>query len=298
MSKSRKKTPATNNLNRFLLIIALSTTFGLSGCAVNPVTGKNELSWISTDDEINIGRQQYLPSQQSQGGQFLADPALNDYINEVGKRVANAGDRDLPYEFVVLNNSVPNAWALPGGKIAINRGLLLELKDEAELAAVLGHEAVHAAAKHGANSLQRSQIMQGLVVATSIGASTTDYGNYIVGGAQVGAQMIGQKYGRDAELEADYYGIKYMSLAGYEPAAAIGLQSSGSQRDRHRAGLMVCSQATRHHSLGLRQIVQQSPSSTYRAVNAMQTAINKKFASFTTTAMRTRKPMSPPPPRI
>ena len=226
MSKSRKKTPATNNLNRFLLIIALSTTFGLSGCAVNPVTGKNELSWISTDDEINIGRQQYLPSQQSQGGQFLADPALNDYINEVGKRVANAGDRDLPYEFVVLNNSVPNAWALPGGKIAINRGLLLELKDEAELAAVLGHEAVHAAAKHGANSLQRSQIMQGLVVATSIGASTTDYGNYIVGGAQVGAQMIGQKYGRDAELEADYYGIKYMSLAGYEPAAAIGLQQT------------------------------------------------------------------------
>ncbi len=94
MSKSRRKTPATNNLNRFLLIIALSTTFGLSGCTVNPVTGKNELSWISTDDEINIGRQQYLPSQQSQGGQFLADPALNDYINEVGKRVANAGDRD------------------------------------------------------------------------------------------------------------------------------------------------------------------------------------------------------------
>jgi predicted Zn-dependent protease len=201
-------------------------TFGLSGCAVNPVTGKNELSWISTDEEINIGSQQYLPSQQSQGGQFLADPGLNDYINEVGKRVANAGDRDLPYEFIVLNNSVPNAWALPGGKIAINRGLLLELKDEAELAAVLGHEAVHAAAKHGANSLQRSQIMQGLVVATSIGASTTNYGNYIVGGAQVGAQMIGQKYGRDAELEADYYGIKYMSLAGYDPAAAIGLQQT------------------------------------------------------------------------
>ena len=226
MSKSFKKTQITDQLKSLLLILTASASIALSGCAVNPVTGKNELSWITTADEISIGSQQYLPSQQSQGGQFLADAELNDYINEVGQRVANAGDRDLPYEFVVLNNSVPNAWALPGGKIAVNRGLLLELKDEAELAAVLGHEAVHAAAKHGANSLQRSQIMQGLVTATAIGASTTDYGNYIVGGAQVGAQMIGQKYGRDAELESDYYGIKYMSLAGYDPSAAIGLQQT------------------------------------------------------------------------
>lgn len=226
MSTSPQNMLHVNQLKSFFVLVTVSMTITLSGCAVNPVTGKNELSWISTDDEINIGSQQYLPSQQSQGGQFVADAQLNDYINQVGQRVANAGERDLPYEFVVLNNSVPNAWALPGGKIAVNRGLLLELKDEAELAAVLGHEAVHAAAKHGANSLQRSQIIQGLVTATAIGASTTDYGNYIVGSAQVGAQIIGQKYGRDAELESDYYGIKYMSLAGYDPSAAIGLQQT------------------------------------------------------------------------
>ncbi len=209
----------------FLLITPLLLS---TGCAVNPVTGKNELSLISEADEIEMGAKQYIPSQQSQGGQYVTDPALIAYVNSVGQRVAAAGDRDLPYEFVVLNNSVPNAWALPGGKISINRGLLVELKSEAELAAVLGHEAVHAAAKHGANSVQRGMILQGLVTATAIGAavSESDYGNYVVGGAQLGAQLISQKYGRNAELESDYYGTQYMAKAGYDPAAAISLQET------------------------------------------------------------------------
>jgi len=209
-----------------LLVILIGTVIGMSGCAVNPITGKSEVSWISEAEEISIGDKQYLPSRQSQGGDYLADPEINRYINEVGNRVTRAGDRYLPYEFVVLNNSVPNAWALPGGKIAINRGLLLELKNEAELAAVLGHEAVHAAAKHGANSMQRSQLIQGIVLATQLSTADLGYGNYIVEGAQLGAQLINHRYSRGAELEADYYGIKFMSRAGYEPRAAVSLQET------------------------------------------------------------------------
>lgn len=199
-----------------------------TGCAVNPVTGKNELSFISESEEIARGSAQYLPSQQSQGGTFTTDPELSRYVSQVGQRVAAASDRNLPYEFVVLNNGVPNAWALPGGKIAINRGLLIELENEAELAAVLGHEVVHAAAKHGVNAMQRGMILQGVVAATAIGvaASETEYGNYVIGGAQVGAQLIGQKYGRDAELESDYYGTRYMAQAGYNPVAAVSLQET------------------------------------------------------------------------
>ncbi|MCB1646866.1 MAG: M48 family metalloprotease, partial [Pseudomonadales bacterium] len=216
----------------------ISLTFLLSfvyGCAVNPVTGKNELSFISEATELSIGAEQYQPSQQSQGGLYKVDPELTAYVSAVGQRLANVSDRPLPYEFVVLNNSVPNAWALPGGKIAVNRGLLLQLNSEAELAAVLGHEIVHAAAKHGARSMQRGMLMQGLVLATAISAADSEYSNYIVGGAQVGAQLITTRYGRDAELESDYYGMQYMARAGYDPAAAITLQETFVELSAGRA---------------------------------------------------------------
>jgi len=198
--------------------------FVVPGCAVNPVTGERELALIGADQEMAIGREQYVPAQQSQGGQYKVDESLDDYVSRVGQRIASVSDRDLPYEFVVLNNSTPNAWALPGGKIAVNRGLLTELDNEAELAAVLGHETVHAAARHGAKAMQRGMLLQGLVMATAISTSDSDYANYIVGGAQVGAQLLNQKYSRDDELEADHYGTIYMARAGYDAGAAVTLQ--------------------------------------------------------------------------
>jgi len=131
-------------MNKLLLSLLLIPIF-LSGCATNPVTGRKELSLVSEAKEIDIGEQQYAPMRQSQGGDYVVDEELTKYISEIGQKLAAASDRKLPYEFKVLNSSVPSAWALPGGKIVINRGLLTELKDEAELAAVIGHEIVHAA---------------------------------------------------------------------------------------------------------------------------------------------------------
>jgi len=205
-----------------VLWAALSQT-----CTVNPVTGGRELGLVSTQQEIAIGEENYGPMQQSQGGRMVVDPALSAYVDEVGQRLVEVSDRsDLPYEFVVLNNGVPNAWALPGGKIAVNRGLLVELGSEAELAAVLGHEIVHSAARHGAQSMERGMLLQGALVATSIAASDSQYAGFIVGGAQVGAQLVNQRYGREAEREADRYGTRYMAMAGYDPAAAVDLQET------------------------------------------------------------------------
>ena len=181
-------------LLRNTLILLLSCSF-LYGCAVNPVTGKNELSIISESQEISIGKENYIPSRQMQGGDYTVNPGLSAYVNEIGQKLAAVSDRELPYEFSVLNNSVPNAWALPGGKIAVNRGLLLELKSEAELAAVLGHEIVHAAARHGAQQMERGMMLQGALIATGIAVQGSDYGNLIVGGAQVAAGLIHTKYG-------------------------------------------------------------------------------------------------------
>ncbi|WP_232059099.1 M48 family metalloprotease [Kineobactrum salinum] len=207
------------------LILAL-TSLNLTGCSTNPVTGESEFSLVSPAQEISIGEQQYLPSRQSQGGDYQVDRELSEYVNRVGQRLAAVSDSDLPYEFSVLNNGVPNAWALPGGKIAINRGLLVELGSEAELAAVLGHEIVHAAARHGAQSVTRGTLLQGALVVGMIASADSEYSNLIVGGAQLGAQLISQSYGRDAEREADYYGIRYMLDAGYDPAAAVALQET------------------------------------------------------------------------
>lgn len=210
----------------------------VTACGTNPVTKKTEFQFVSQAQEISIGTQNYSPARQSQGGDYVIDPDLTAYVQGVGKRLAAVSDRpDLPYEFVVLNDSIPNAWAMPGGKIAFNRGLLYELNSEAELAAVMGHEIVHAAARHGAKSMERGILLQGAMIAVGIGAQNSNYGNLIVGGAQLGAQLATSKYGRDAESESDLYGMQYMKKAGYDPTAAVTLQetfvrlSEGKQTD-------------------------------------------------------------------
>lgn len=199
----------------------------LAGCAVNPVTGRREIHMVSEEQEIQLGQRYYGPSRQSQGGDYVTDPEVVEYVKQVGAKLAAVADRKLPYEFAVLNSGELNAWALPGGKIAINRGLLVELTSEAELAAVLGHEIVHAAARHSAQRMEQGQLMQIGSIFASVAASAyggAELGQVVGQGAQFGSQMLQAKYGRDDELEADRYGMKYMRLAGYDLQAAVSLQ--------------------------------------------------------------------------
>ena len=215
----------TGRLTQLCTVLVLATGV-LSGCAVNPVTGERELTLVSDAQAIAIGEQQYAPAQQMQGGEYAVDEALSEYVNEVGQKVAAASGVPLPYEFVVLDQSVPNAWALPGGKIAINRGLLSEMNSEAELAAVLGHEVAHAAARHGAQRMERGLITQGLVLGSMIAVGGGELGVLTMQGAQLAAGLMTQKYSRDAEREADYYGTRFMAKAGYDPQAAVDLQET------------------------------------------------------------------------
>ncbi|WP_197479795.1 M48 family metallopeptidase [Oleiphilus sp. HI0132] len=179
----------------------------------------------SFSEDVKIGQQQYQPAQQSQGGAYNLDPKLSEYVSTVGMRLAALSDvPKLPYEFVVLNNSVPNAWALPSGKIAINRGLLLKLESEAQLAAVLSHEIVHAAARHGAQRQRDNLLVQVGMAGLGLGLANNDYRDLIIGGANLGARLTTAKYGRDHELESDHYGMKYMAKAGYNLQGAVELQ--------------------------------------------------------------------------
>ncbi len=216
-----------------LLGVSGYSVFCLTGCATNPVTGKNELSLVSESQEVQIGEANYGPTIQTEGGPYATMPHLTAYVNEVGRKLAAVSDRpELPYEFVVLNNPAPNAWALPGGKIAINRGLLAVLENEAELAAVLGHEIVHAAARHSAQRMERQTLGNAITTAAviGIGAAIGDTRNrdLMMGAAHtsavLGSQLIYSEYSRDAETEADYYGMLYLSRAEYDPQAAVTLQ--------------------------------------------------------------------------
>ena len=217
---------------RRLLIAILSISFALTGCSTNPVTGEKNfiLPNLDEDWEREVGQQMYAPMRQSQGGDYTLDPALTAYVESVGGRLAAQAKRDLPYEFHVLNDSVPNAWALPGGKIVVNRGLLTELNSEAELAAVLGHEIVHADAAHGARQQSKGMLTQvGMMAAMIFGSSMADseMGQQVAMIVpQLGAQLITTKYGRDAERESDLYGMRYMSAAGYNPQGAVELQET------------------------------------------------------------------------
>lgn len=217
--------------SRLPTIIILLT---LTACAENPVTGRQELQFVSADKEIKMGQENYLYGQQASGGQYTVDPELTAYVQEVGQKLAKSSARpELPYEFVVLNDSVPNAWALPGGKIAVNRGLLTHLDNEAELAAVLGHEITHAAARHGAKAMERQIIMSTGLVAANVAILATHkdsdpaYKDQALGAsAAVAAGLISTKYSREAELEADSYGMDYMAKAGYSPQGAVTLQQT------------------------------------------------------------------------
>ena len=212
-------------LTLLLLTFSIFSTF--TSCAKNPVTGKMETHFISEASEIQMGTQNYLTMQQMQGGDYLTDRRVGKYINQVGQRIAKKSDRPhLPYEFIVLNNSIPNAWALPGGKICINRGLLIELESEAELAAVLSHEIVHAAARHGAQKMEKNIFLQSGLFGLGIALKSQKFEDLLLGTAAMSANLISLKYGRSAEFEADHYGILYMHKAGYDPRAAIALQET------------------------------------------------------------------------
>lgn len=213
------------HLIRLLCCTLIATVF--TGCAVNPVTGKKEMIIDSVAQDIATGQQHYGPSQQSQGGKYVVDPGLTAYVSQVGKKLAAVSDvPNLPYEFVVLNNDTPNAWAMPGGKLAINRGLLVQLEDEAQLAAVLGHEIVHAAARHGASAKTQQMVVGAgaLLAGVAIANKKPEYGVLAVGALAVGANAWNSKYSRDHESDSDKYGIKYMVKAGYDPQGAVELQ--------------------------------------------------------------------------
>ena len=202
--------------NIVLLLVLSAVVLPIaSGCSTNPVTGKTELILIPESQEIAMGLQA-APQLETQFGGAVNDSTLQAYIQQVGKKVASKADRPMPYDFTLVNSGIPNAFALPGGKIFITAGLMSRMTNERQLAAVLGHEIVHVAAKHGVKGMQQN-IGASVLVEIAAAAAGADKAAAAKAASQVAASMYGMKYSRDNEYEADRFGTKYMTKAGYNP---------------------------------------------------------------------------------
>lgn len=195
----------------------------LISCAVNPVSGKKELMFISESQEMELGREFYpnaLWGDIGGGGEYK-DERLSAYLNEIVTRLHRVSHRQqLPVEFAIQNSSVPNAWAIPG-YVVMTRGLVAALDSEAEFAFVMGHEMGHVSARHSAQHMTYGMLQQiGLGVAGEA-LSGEDYADLALGVGAVGSSLLLLKYSRDDELEADRLGIFYMTKIGYDPQNAI-----------------------------------------------------------------------------
>jgi beta-barrel assembly-enhancing protease len=210
---------------RFLYLTAMSGAGLAAGCAVNPVTGERQMMLMSEAGEVQIDRQ-YAPQQFSADYGTIQDAALNAYIDRTGRDIAAITHRPrMPYSFRGVNAAYVNAYAFPGGSIACTRGILLSLDNEAELAALLGHELGHVNARHTAQQMTKSQIANVVVgLGTAlVAAKWEDYAWAASGLGAVGAGLLLASYSRDNERQADDLGTEYMAKAGYNPQGMVGL---------------------------------------------------------------------------
>jgi predicted Zn-dependent protease len=207
----------------------------LSACAVNPVTRQREFNIISEERELTLGRNASAEIAQQFGGVY-PDRELQAYVNGVGQRLVQVGDRkDLAYEFQVVDSPIMNAFALPGGFIYITRGLLAELENEAQLASVLGHELGHVCARHSATQLSEALGTQLLSLAALAAPGSREMA--MVSATLFQTMMMG--YSRAREFQADSMGLKYMYKAGYNPMEVSVFLYDLSKRSQGPAGYSV-----------------------------------------------------------
>lgn len=209
---------------------ALLAAVPLGGCETNPATGRSQFSMMSTDEERALGAQA-APQFVEEFGGAVPDAQLQAYVDGVGRKLVaqvEEGVPDFDWEFHLLNSPVINAFALPGGKVFITRGLTEKMNNEAQLAGVLGHEIGHVTARHAndrmASQLGFNAVLAGLAIAAGVADEDSGFrqvGQYGIPALAVGGNLVLLKWGRDEESEADSLGLRYMTRAGYNPRAQV-----------------------------------------------------------------------------
>lgn len=253
----------------FIWLMSISTAGVVSGCAVNPVTGGSQLMLLSEQDEIQIDRNK-APHQISADYGEMQDPILNRYLHDLGQSLAaNSHRPNMPYSFRAVNANYVNAYAFPGGSIATTRGILLELENESELAALLGHEIGHVNARHAAEKMTDGMLAQLGTAIAAAAVQSSKYAGYAGLVSQLGNFTSGAllaHYSRDNEREADALGMEYMVRNGYNPAGMIGLAEVLVQKSQHKPSALELMFATHPMSEERYQTAKELASSKYASM--------------------------------
>lgn len=218
------------------------------GCSVNPATGKRQLNALSPAQEASLGNEAAPQFLTTYGGD-IPSSEIRQYVSELGRRLAQVGERPaLPWEFHVVDSAVLNAFALPGGKVFVSRGLLAKLENEAQLAGVLGHEVGHVTAQHVGQQMTRGLLLQGVAIGLGVAASHSDedWMKALGVGVSVGGTVYLLKFSRDQESEADVLGVRYMAKLGYNPVGQLQM-------------MRVLEQAAAGHAAGMPEFLSTHP---------------------------------------
>jgi len=191
----------------------------LAACQQAPLTGRQQLILLPESQDAQMGLEAY--QQILDESRVANDPDLNRRVQEVGRRIAAVSPQpDWDWQFTLLENDEPNAFALPGGKVGVHTGLFRVAESDAQLAAVIGHEVAHAIARHGAERMSQGMLAQGAAAVIGVGTGSSAYAELAAQAATLGIIL---PYSRTQESEADHIGLFYMAEAGYDPRAAVAL---------------------------------------------------------------------------
>ncbi len=225
-----------------IIALALALGLGAASCTTNPTTGRKQFA-MSREREVAMGEEAAPQLTQEYGGE-VKDPALQAYVTGVGQKLKDQTEVDGPartWKFTLLDSDVINAFALPGEKVFITRGLASKLDNEAQMAGVLGHETGHVMAKHVSERLSEQVLfgVGGTLAGAALGAATKNRTVQEVAPVAfgIGGTLVTLKFSRDQESEADSLGMRYMTRAGYNPQAQLQVMQVLDRESKGGQGL-------------------------------------------------------------
>jgi predicted Zn-dependent protease len=210
----------------------------IAGCATAPETGRRQVLLVSPSQEAQLGMQAFNEIKRDE--RVIARGKDAEMVRQVGQRIARVAQLpNAQWEFVLFDDDSPNAFALPGGKVGIYKGILPITQNEAGLATVMGHEVAHAVARHSAERMSQGLLAQigGSVLSAALGSEASVTKDMVMQAYGLGAQYgVMLPYSRIQELEADELGMLYMARAGFDPAEAIAFWKRFAAYNTKRGG--------------------------------------------------------------